>query len=54
MANSYGRTKCPDCGQENTMYRPIEECKEKKCWDETRCFMCGHVYLHSEQFNRVA
>ena len=47
--NTYGKTKCPQCQTPNSMFRPLEVCREMPAWDACKCFECGHEYKHSEQ-----
>lgn len=49
--NTYGKTQCPKCGTPNSMFRPLEVCREMPAWDACKCFECGHEYKHSEQKN---
>lgn len=46
--NTYGKTKCPECKEGNSLYRPVEELAKLPAFDETDCFNCGHKYKHSD------
>lgn len=45
--NTYGRTKCPSCGENNSMYRPLEELT--KVWNDVECWNCGNEYKHVDE-----
>lgn len=47
--NIYGKTMCPKCGTPNSMFRPLEVCREMPVWNECTCFECKNKYKHSEQ-----
>jgi len=46
--NTYGKTKCPECGAENLMYRPLDIIKKLPVWDKVKCWQCGKEYKHTE------
>jgi len=46
--NTYGKTKCPECGTLNLMFRPLEVIKELPVWNEAKCWQCGNEYKHTE------
>lgn len=47
--NIYGRTKCPECKEYNSMFRPLPL---TLLWDETQCYQCDTVYYHSIQLEK--
>lgn len=46
--NTYGKTKCPNCGEMNTMFRPLKVLQKKPMWDAVFCCLCGKNYRHTD------
>jgi len=53
--NTYGKTNCPACNAENSMYRPLvglNSIQSLPAWDEVNCWNCGQAYKHMDVINK--